>query len=139
VQDGCGYSLAYSLNLRIEFDAAGRMNSISRNTERHPSLDIPPFWYTHQIEEPERWRDKKPKPSIASLGARRQSRVHQRERDPARVRCGGEVGPNLRFNKNNPRRKNGRKRAPHDWPVIQRRVHDFDPRRRTFARQREPG
>src|SRR5437870_5179754 len=115
------------------------MHSVSRNTERRPSLEVAAFWYTHQIEEPERWRDKKPKPSIASLRARRQSRVDQRERDPARVRCGGEIGPNLRLNKNNPRRTNHRERTAHDWPVVQRRVHDFGPGRRSFARPREPG
>src|SRR5512132_21763 len=104
-------SLALCLNVGIEFDDAGHMNSVSRNTERRPSLDVPPFWYTHQIEELERWRDEKPKPSIASLRARRQSRVDQREGNSAHMRCGGEVGPNLRLNKNNPRRTKHRKRA----------------------------
>src|SRR6188472_967148 len=98
------------------------MDSVSRNAERCPSLDICPFWYTHQIKQPERWRDEKPKTSIASLRARRQSRIDQRKRDPARVNCGGEVRPHLRFNKNNPRRTNNRKCTAHDWPVIQRRV-----------------
>ena len=131
--------LALCLNVRVEFDAAGHMDSVSRNTERRPSLDIPPFWYTDQIEEAERRRDKKPKTSIASLRARRQSCVDQREGDPARVRCRGEVGPNFCFNKNDPGGTNNRKRAAHDGPVIQRRVHDFDPGRRSFARQCEAG
>src|SRR5512132_1721374 len=139
LRDGSGYTVALCLNVRIEFDAAGYMDSVSRNTERCPSLDVSPFCYTHQIEDPERWRDKKSKPSITSLRAQRQSRIDQCEGDPARVRCGSEVGPTLRFNKNNPRGTNHRKRTAHDWPVIQRRVHDFDPGRRSFARQREAG
>src|SRR5215813_4915094 len=66
---GCGYSLVLCLNLRIEFDAAGYMHSVSWDTERCPSLDVSRFWCTHQIEEPECWRDKKSKTSIASLRA----------------------------------------------------------------------
>src|SRR5258705_11593859 len=112
------------------------MDSLSRDTKRHPPLDIPPFWHTYQIEEAERRRDKKPKLSIASLRARRQSRVDQREGDPARVRCDGEVGPNFRFNKNDPRGTNNRKRMTHDGPVIQRRVNDFGPWGRSSARER---
>ena len=94
--------MALCLNVWVEFDAAGYMDSVSRNTERHPSLDITLFWYTHQIEEPERWRDEKSETSIASLRARRQSCVDQREGDPARVRRRGEVGPNFCFNENDP-------------------------------------
>ena len=94
--------MALCLNAWVEFDAAGHMDSVLRNTKRRPPLDITLFWYTHQIEEPERRRDKKLKPSIASLRARRQSRVDQREGDPARVRCRGKVGPNFCFNKNDP-------------------------------------
>ena len=70
-----------------------------RNTKRRPSFDVPLFWYTHQIKQPERRRDKKSKSSIASLRARRQSRVNQRERDSVEMRRGGEVRPNLRFDK----------------------------------------
>src|SRR5215468_5460494 len=84
------YSVALCLNVRIEFDAAGHMHSVSRDTERCPSPDVSTFWYTHQIEEPECWRDEKSKPSIASFRTRRQSRVDKREGYPARVRCGGE-------------------------------------------------
>src|SRR6478672_7639835 len=94
--------MALCLNAWVEFDAAGHMDSASRNTECRPSLDIIPFWYTYQIEEAERRRDKKTKTSIASLRARRQSRVDQGEGDPARVRCRGKVGPNFCFNKNDP-------------------------------------
>src|SRR5215204_5241410 len=103
------------------------MNSVSPSIKRRPSLDVTPFWYTYQVEEAKRRRDKKPKASIASLRARRQSRVNQREGHAARVRCGTDVGPNFGFNKNNPRRTNSRKGMLHNLPVIQRRVHDFDP------------
>src|SRR5215471_563350 len=75
---GFGYSFGFR-DIRIEFDAAGDLDSVSRNTEGRPSFDVAPFGYTHQIEEPERWRNKKPKPSVASLRARRQSRVDQRK------------------------------------------------------------
>ena len=127
------------LDVRIEFDATGHMDSVSRNTKRRPSFDVPLFWDTHQIKKPERRRDKKSKSSIASLRARRQSCVDQREGDSVEMRRGGEVRPNLRFNKKNPRRTNYRKCTAHDWPVVQRRVHDFDPGWHSSARQCEPG
>src|SRR5215471_16139389 len=43
------------LNIRIEFNAAGHVDSVSRNTERCPSFDVALFWYAHQIKEAERW------------------------------------------------------------------------------------
>src|SRR5262249_1868674 len=132
------YSVALCLNIRIEFDAAGYMHPVCRDTEHCPSLDVSRFWYTHQIEEPECRCDKKSKPSIASLRTRRQTRVYQREGNSAHVRYGDEVRPNLCFNKNNLCRTNHRKRAAHDWPVIQWRVHDFGPGRGSFASQGEP-
>src|SRR5262245_65198784 len=97
---------ALCLNVGVEFDAAVYMNSVGRNTQCRPSLYVLPFWYTHQIEQPERWRDKKTEPSIASLRAWRQSRIDQREGDSARARCGSEVRPDLCLNKNNPHRTN---------------------------------
>src|SRR5690242_1095101 len=54
---GRGYRYAMCLNVRIEFDAAGYVNSVSRNTECCPSFDVAQFWYAHQIEESEHWRD----------------------------------------------------------------------------------
>src|SRR5262245_40003719 len=54
IPQGRGYSFGFR-NFRIEFDAAGQLDAVSRNTERRPSLDVTPFWYTHQIEEPKRW------------------------------------------------------------------------------------
>ena len=109
----------------------GTLSAIHRSTSARSGTRT-------KSSKPEHRRDKKTKLSIASLRARRQSRVDQREWDPARVRCGGEIGPNLRFDKNNPRGTNHRKCAVHNWPVIERRVHDFHPGRRSFARQSEP-
>src|SRR5262245_25818060 len=95
VPHGRGYRSALWLDGRIEFDAAGHLHPISQNTKRCPSFEVSPFWDTHQIETAEHWRHKKPKSSIASLRAWRQSRVDQRQRDPTYVRCGSEIGPNL--------------------------------------------
>src|SRR5262245_36410461 len=54
---GRGYRYAMCPDVRIEFDAAGYMDSVSRNTECWPSFDVAQFWYAHQIEETEHWRD----------------------------------------------------------------------------------
>src|SRR5438552_9362784 len=125
------------LNVRVVLDAASHTDSVARNTERGPPVGVLSFWYANQIQKPEGRRDKKSKPPVSSFGARGEPRVHERKRNAARVRFSGEIWPNLRFNQNDPRGTNDRKSATHDRPVIKRRVHDFDPRRRIFIRQGE--
>src|SRR5215831_17866035 len=71
VPKGSGYRYALRLNIRIEFNAAGHVDSVSRDTKRCPSFDVARLWYAHQIEQSKRWRDKKAKPSIASFRTRR--------------------------------------------------------------------
>src|SRR5437899_807019 len=104
-----------------------------------PSISVLSFLHANQIEKPKSWRDKKSELPIFSLRTRGQSRINQRKRNPARVRFGGEIGPNLRLNQNDPRWANDRKRLSHYWPVIKRRVHDLDPRRSVLVREGESG
>ena len=113
--------------LRIIFDAACHTDSISRNPECRPSVDIFSLWDANQIETPEGRRYKNSKPPISLLRSRGQPRVDKHEWNAARMSFGCKIGPNLRFNENDPHRPNHSKRASHYWPVIERRVHDFHP------------
>jgi hypothetical protein len=55
------------------------------------------------------------------------------------MRFGSQIGPNLGFDENDSRRTNDGKRASHDWPKIQGRVHDLNPRQSVFVCQRKSG
>src|SRR6476469_3663834 len=127
------------MNIRIVLDAAGPLDSVRVYTKSCPSIGILEFLHADQIEKPERRRDKESELPISLLGPWGQSRVNQRKWNAACVRFGGEIGPNLRFNENDPRWTDDGKSAAHDRPVIQRCVHNFDPSRRIVFRERESG
>src|SRR5207247_5073381 len=129
VPQGLGYSSASCLNVRIVLDAASALDFAALHSNPLPSVGIRRFLYANQIEKPEYRCDKKSEPSIPSLRARGQSRVHQHKWNATRVTFGGKIGPNLRLTQNNSHRTTHRKRTSHDRPVIEWRVNNLHPSR----------
>src|SRR5919198_5289196 len=84
--------------IRVVFDASDRADSIARDAQRDPSIDIFRLLCADQIQQPKRWRHEKSESPKSSFRSRRQARVHQHCWNSAFVRERDEIWPNFSFN-----------------------------------------
>src|SRR5438477_12314020 len=112
---------------QVVFNASCAMDALAFNAQRRPSIDIFPFGHTNQIEKAKGRLDQSTELTKSFSRSRRQARVGDSDRNTARVTFRHQVWPNLSLDQNDPDRLDNRKRPAHDWPEIERIVHDLDP------------